>query len=90
MESDLGTDRALFLAGARSLGGFISTAERVRLPDDCAVGYIVEGLLGARLRPSRLFHSHLENLRLLHPDSVLHQVRPCLVGAAPEFQVPSL
>ncbi|XP_049632676.1 beta-1,3-N-acetylglucosaminyltransferase radical fringe [Suncus etruscus] len=65
---------ALKMSPWASLGGFISTAERVRLPDDCAVGYIVEGLLGARLRPSRLFHSHLENLRLLHPDSVLHQV----------------
>lgn len=52
----------------------MSTAERVRLPDDCTVGYIVEGLLGARLRHSPLFHSHLENLRRLPPHSVLQQV----------------
>lgn len=57
-----------------SLGGFMSTAERVRLPDDCTVGYIVEGLLGARLLHSSLFHSHLENLQKLSPDTLLQQV----------------
>lgn len=59
----------------------MSTAERVRLPDDCTVGYIVEGLLGARLLPSSLFHSHLENLQRLPPDAVPQQVRP--LGAEP-------
>jgi hypothetical protein len=52
----------------------MSTAERVRLPDDCTVGYIVEGLLGTRLLHSPLFHSHLENLQRLPPDAVLRQV----------------
>lgn len=52
----------------------MSTAERVRLPDDCTVGYIVEGLLGARLLHSTLFHSHLENLQRLPSDAVLQQV----------------
>ena len=50
----------------------MSTAERVRLPDDCTVGYIVEGLLGARLLHSSLFHSHLENLQQV-PASELHE-----------------
>lgn len=68
----------------------MSTAERVRLPDDCTVGYIVEGLLGARLLHSSLFHSHLENLQKLPPDTLLQQVgwlglccvhgRPCPRG----------
>lgn len=73
----------------------MSTAERVRLPDDCTVGYIVEGLLGARLLHSSLFHSHLENLQRLPAATVLQQVRPlaapwrlgscpsCLGGLAP-------
>lgn len=67
---------------APSLGSFMSTADRVRLPDDCTVGYIVEGLLGARLLRSSLFHSHLENLRRLPPATLAHQVppRPGLVG----------
>lgn len=61
---------------APSLGSFMSTADRVRLPDDCTVGYIVEGLLGARLLRSSLFHSHLENLRRLPPATLAHQVPP--------------
>ncbi|XP_023604834.1 beta-1,3-N-acetylglucosaminyltransferase radical fringe [Myotis lucifugus] len=65
---------ALKMSPWASLGSFMSTAERVRLPDDCTVGYIVEGLLGARLRHCPLFHSHLENLRRLPPRSVLQQV----------------
>uniref|UniRef100_I3NCE7 Fringe-like glycosyltransferase domain-containing protein n=1 Tax=Ictidomys tridecemlineatus TaxID=43179 RepID=I3NCE7_ICTTR len=64
----------LRMALPRSLGSFMSTAERVRLPDDCTVGYIVEGLLGARLLHSSLFHSHLENLQRLPPEAVLQQV----------------
>ncbi|KAM5273872.1 beta-1,3-N-acetylglucosaminyltransferase radical fringe [Ctenodactylus gundi] len=65
---------ALKMSPWASLGSFMSTAERVRLPDDCTVGYIVEGLLGARLLPSPLFHSHLENLQRLPADAVLQQV----------------
>ncbi|KAG3268247.1 RFNG O-fucosylpeptide 3-beta-N-acetylglucosaminyltransferase, transcript variant X1 [Ictidomys tridecemlineatus] len=65
---------ALKMSPWASLGSFMSTAERVRLPDDCTVGYIVEGLLGARLLHSSLFHSHLENLQRLPPEAVLQQV----------------
>ncbi|KAI5934035.1 Beta-1,3-N-acetylglucosaminyltransferase radical fringe [Manis javanica] len=65
---------ALKMSPWASLGSFMSTAERVRLPDDCTVGYIVEGLLGARLRHSPLFHSHLENLQRLSSDTLLRQV----------------
>lgn len=73
-----------------SLGSFMSTAERVRLPDDCTVGYIVEGLLGARLRHSPLFHSHLENLQRLPSDAILQQVRHPNLGLSPLLQGPSL
>ncbi|XP_012736717.2 beta-1,3-N-acetylglucosaminyltransferase lunatic fringe [Fundulus heteroclitus] len=45
-----------------SEGAFMATAEHIRLPDDCTVGYIVEAQLGASLTRSALFHSHLENL----------------------------
>ncbi|XP_077022383.1 beta-1,3-N-acetylglucosaminyltransferase radical fringe [Tamandua tetradactyla] len=65
---------ALKMSPWASLGSFMSTAERVRLPDDCTVGYIVEGLLGAHLLPSPLFHSHLENLQRLPANSLLQQV----------------
>uniref|UniRef100_A0A8D0L5F9 O-fucosylpeptide 3-beta-N-acetylglucosaminyltransferase n=1 Tax=Sphenodon punctatus TaxID=8508 RepID=A0A8D0L5F9_SPHPU len=65
---------ALKMSPWASLGNFISTAERVRLPDDCTVGYIIEGLLEVKLLHSSLFHSHLENLQRLHGDAVLQQV----------------
>ncbi|KAM4824277.1 beta-1,3-N-acetylglucosaminyltransferase radical fringe isoform 5-T5 [Urocitellus parryii] len=68
------SDQSFLSPGDHSLGSFMSTAERVRLPDDCTVGYIVEGLLGARLLHSPLFHSHLENLQRLPPEAVLQQV----------------
>lgn len=48
-----------------SEGTFMSTAEHIRLPDDCTVGYIVDALLGVGLIRSALFHSHLENLGLV-------------------------
>ncbi|XP_064225551.1 beta-1,3-N-acetylglucosaminyltransferase radical fringe isoform X2 [Aotus nancymaae] len=66
---------ALKMSPWASLGSFMSTAEQVRLPDDCTVGYIVEGLLGARLLHSPLFHSHLENLQRLPPETLLQQVQ---------------
>lgn len=53
-------------------GHFMSTAERIRLPDDCTIGYIVEALLGVPLIRSGLFHSHLENLQQV-PASELHE-----------------
>ncbi|XP_063090151.1 uncharacterized protein LOC100727311 isoform X2 [Cavia porcellus] len=56
-------------------GHFMSTAERIRLPDDCTVGYIVEALLGVPLIRSGLFHSHLENLQQV-PASELHEQPP--------------
>uniref|UniRef100_A0A8C8S6U9 Beta-1,3-N-acetylglucosaminyltransferase n=1 Tax=Pelusios castaneus TaxID=367368 RepID=A0A8C8S6U9_9SAUR len=65
---------ALKMSPWASLGNFISTAERVRLPDDCTIGYIIEGLLGVKLLHSPLFHSHLENLQRLRGESVLQQV----------------
>ncbi|XP_029013816.1 beta-1,3-N-acetylglucosaminyltransferase lunatic fringe-like isoform X2 [Betta splendens] len=57
-------------------GTFMSTAEHIRLPDDCTVGYIVESLLGARLTRSHLFHSHLENLGLVSDAHNQVQVGP--------------
>lgn len=53
------------LLSPASDGTFMSTAEHIRLPDDCTVGYIVEALLGVSLIRSALFHSHLENLGLV-------------------------
>uniref|UniRef100_A0A667WJ61 Beta-1,3-N-acetylglucosaminyltransferase lunatic fringe-like n=1 Tax=Myripristis murdjan TaxID=586833 RepID=A0A667WJ61_9TELE len=56
---------ALKMSPWASDGTFMATAELIRLPDDCTVGYIVEALLGVSLIRSALFHSHLENLGLV-------------------------
>ncbi|MBV97688.1 Beta-1,3-N-acetylglucosaminyltransferase lunatic fringe, partial [Eschrichtius robustus] len=63
---------ALKMSPWASGGHFMSTAERIRLPDDCTIGYIVEALLGVPLIRSGLFNSHLENLQQV-PTSELHE-----------------
>ncbi|TSK14496.1 Beta-1,3-N-acetylglucosaminyltransferase radical fringe [Bagarius yarrelli] len=57
-----------------TLGNFITTAEKIRLPDDCTVGYIIEALLDVPLIHTELFHSHLENLQRMPAADVLKQV----------------
>ena len=56
-------------------GHFMNTAEKIRLPDDCTVGYIIESVLGVPLTRSNLFHSHLENLQLVSRSEIHKQVR---------------
>uniref|UniRef100_A0A3Q2NUY1 Beta-1,3-N-acetylglucosaminyltransferase n=1 Tax=Fundulus heteroclitus TaxID=8078 RepID=A0A3Q2NUY1_FUNHE len=65
---------ALKMSPWASLGNFITTAEKIRLPDDCTIGYIIEALLEVTLTHTHLFHSHLENLQKLPVTTVLDQV----------------
>ncbi|XP_063078010.1 beta-1,3-N-acetylglucosaminyltransferase radical fringe [Engraulis encrasicolus] len=65
---------ALKMSPWASLGNFITTAEKIRLPDDCTIGYIIEALLEVSMTHTHLFHSHLENLTRLPSNSVLDQV----------------
>lgn len=53
----------------------MNTAEKIRLPDDCTIGYIIESVLGVPLTRSSLFHSHLENLQLVSRSEIHKQVR---------------
>lgn len=53
----------------------MNTAEKIRLPDDCTIGYIIESVLGVPLTRSSLFHSHLENLQQVSKSEVHKQVR---------------
>ncbi|XP_006637340.2 beta-1,3-N-acetylglucosaminyltransferase lunatic fringe [Lepisosteus oculatus] len=55
-------------------GHFMNTAEKIRLPDDCTVGYIIESVLGVKLIRSNLFHSHLENLQQVPKSGLQNQV----------------
>lgn len=52
----------------------MNTAEKIRLPDDCTIGYIIEWVLGVPLTRSNLFHSHLENLQQVSRPEVHKQV----------------
>ncbi|XP_037016397.2 beta-1,3-N-acetylglucosaminyltransferase manic fringe isoform X3 [Artibeus jamaicensis] len=65
---------ALRMAPWASGRRFVDTSARIRLPDDCTVGYIVECKLGGHLQPSPLFHSHLETLQLLRAAQLPEQV----------------
>ena len=46
-------------------GKFFSVADKMRLPDDVTMGYVVELLAGIRMTKVDEFHSHLEPLRLV-------------------------
>ncbi|KAM9314413.1 beta-1,3-N-acetylglucosaminyltransferase manic fringe [Pholidichthys leucotaenia] len=53
---------------------FEKMSARIRLPDDCTIGFIVEKRLGVSMVHCPLFHSHLENLLLVSQRSIPQQV----------------
>lgn len=55
-------------------GEFVATGEKIRLPDDVTVGYMVEHVLGVPLTVVRSFHSHLEPLRLIAESKMADQI----------------
>lgn len=65
---------ALKMSPWASGGHFINTAEKIRLPDDCTIGYIIESVLGVPLTRSNLFHSHLENLQQVSRQDIHKQI----------------
>uniref|UniRef100_A0AAY4DFK5 Fringe-like glycosyltransferase domain-containing protein n=1 Tax=Denticeps clupeoides TaxID=299321 RepID=A0AAY4DFK5_9TELE len=65
---------ALKMSPWASGGHFMNTAEKIRLPDDCTIGYIIESVLGVPLTRSNLFHSHLENLQQVSRTEIHKQV----------------
>ncbi|XP_023670716.1 beta-1,3-N-acetylglucosaminyltransferase lunatic fringe-like [Paramormyrops kingsleyae] len=65
---------ALKMTPWASGGHFMNTAEKIRLPDDCTIGYIIESVLGVKLMRSNLFHSHLENLQQVAMSDLQKQV----------------
>ncbi|XP_054616528.1 beta-1,3-N-acetylglucosaminyltransferase lunatic fringe [Dunckerocampus dactyliophorus] len=65
---------ALKMSPWASGGHFMNTAEKIRLPDDCTIGYIIESVLGVPLIRSSLFHSHLENLQQVSRSDIHKQI----------------
>jgi len=55
-------------------GEFVKTGNKIRLPDDVTVGYIVEVLLNVPLTHVNKFHSHLEPLKTIKPDQFKDQI----------------
>jgi len=76
------TDRLVGLADRRQ---FAVTADRMRLPDDVAMGYIIEMLADVPLTVLEEFHSHLEPLHLI---SNLHDQISFSYAAQPANLVP--
>ena len=58
----------------QSDGKFISIGEKIRLPDDVTLGYIVEHLLNKKLTVVDNFHSHLEPMKFIKMNSLADQV----------------
>ncbi|CAG2162770.1 unnamed protein product [Oppiella nova] len=55
-------------------GQFISIGERIRLPDDVTIGYIVEHLLSKQLTVIDGLHSHLEAIKFRDRNHLLQQI----------------
>ncbi|ERL86659.1 hypothetical protein D910_04065, partial [Dendroctonus ponderosae] len=54
-------------------GKFISIGERIRLPDDVTMGYIIEHLIKKPLTVIDEFHSHLEPMKFIRKDLIEQQ-----------------
>ncbi|EEB10059.1 Fringe glycosyltransferase, putative [Pediculus humanus corporis] len=65
---------ALKMMPVASGGKFISVGEKIRLPDDVTMGYIIEHLLRKHLTVVEQFHSHLEPMKFLRRNSLQDQI----------------
>ncbi|UXI16013.1 unc-13 A-like protein [Sarcoptes scabiei] len=65
---------ALKMISVASNGRMISVGDRIRLPDDVTIGYIVEYILGKKLTQIEEFHSHLEPMALLDRNHFKDQI----------------
>ncbi|XP_037073880.1 fringe glycosyltransferase-like [Pollicipes pollicipes] len=65
---------ALKMSPFASGGRFMRVAEKIRLPDDVTVGYIVEHLLKVPLTVVDRFHSHLEQMKFIRSEELSEQI----------------
>lgn len=56
------------------MGKFMSIGDRISLPDDVTMGYIIEHLLKVPLTVIDTFHSHLEPMEILRHETFRDQV----------------
>ncbi|KAI9550428.1 fringe [Daphnia sinensis] len=71
-------------------GKFISIGDKIRLPDDVTMGYIVEHLLSKQLTVVEEFHSHLEPMKFLKQSQLAEQITFSYSHYGPEMNVLSL
>ncbi|XP_031351150.1 fringe glycosyltransferase-like [Photinus pyralis] len=55
-------------------GQFMRTGEKIRLPDDVTMGYIIEHLLKKPLTVVNQFHSHLEPMKFIRRELLKDQI----------------
>ncbi|XP_076038523.1 fringe glycosyltransferase-like [Oratosquilla oratoria] len=65
---------ALKMMPIASGGKFISLGEKIRLPDDVTMGYLIEHVLRKKLTVVEEFHSHLEPMRFVNTDTLAEQI----------------
>ncbi|XP_018336908.1 fringe glycosyltransferase [Agrilus planipennis] len=65
---------ALKMVPIASGGKFIGTGEKIRLPDDVTMGYIIEHLLKKPLTVVDQFHSHLEPMKFIRKELLHDQI----------------
>ncbi|XP_076324704.1 fringe glycosyltransferase-like [Tachypleus tridentatus] len=65
---------ALKMMPIASGGKFMSVCEKIRLPDDVSVGYIIEHVLRKKLTVVEHFHSHLETMKFIKSSSFSDQI----------------
>lgn len=55
-------------------GRFVEIGDKIRFPDDVTMGFIIEYLLNIPLTVVDAFHSHLEPMEFIKPDTFQEQV----------------
>lgn len=65
---------AMKMLSIASIRKFESIGDRIGLPDDVTMGYIIEHLLNVPLTVIDTFHSHLEPMEFLRSESFKDQV----------------
>jgi len=65
---------ALKMKPLASGGKFISIGDKIRLPDDVTMGYVVEHMLRKQLTVIDKFHSHLEPMKFLKHSQLSDQI----------------
>lgn len=55
-------------------GKFVSVGDKIRFPDDVTMGFIIEHMLKIPLTVVDQFHSHLEPMEFLRPETFQDQV----------------